>query len=218
MAKPGDIVIGESGTAQFGFSDAHFAPGVKYITQIYFGSIGYSVPAAFGAAVAQAESEPGRPGRIILVVGDGSLQLTVQEIGTMVKLGLKNVLMYSVHHVHGHVFSFFVRAVLKYTNFRDIDSLLTIADTLLRGLSMVLRKVRPSSSGSTAQGQPNIDSGEPFQATTTSRRGTTSCSLVPSVQRMVSYTAAECIQRQSLRRSFQHGNTWSPARFSCWRL
>lgn len=92
MTKPGDIVIGESGTAQFGFSDAHFASGVQYITQLYFGSIGYSVPAAFGAAVAQAES--GRPGRTILVVGDGSLQLTVQEIGTMVKLGLKNVLMY----------------------------------------------------------------------------------------------------------------------------
>lgn len=187
MAKPGDIVIGESGTAQFGFSDAHFAPGVKYITQIYFGSIGYSVPAAFGAAVAQAESEPGWPGRIILVVGDGSLQLTVQEIGTMVKLGLKNVLMYGVHHVHGHVLAFFVHAaVLKYTDFRDIDSLLTIVDTRLRGLSMVLRKVRRSSSGSTDQGQPNTDSSEPFQATMTSRRGTTSCSLVPSVQRMVS--------------------------------
>lgn len=184
MAKPGDIVIGESGTAQFGFSDAHFAPGVQYITQIYFGSIGYSVPAAFGAAVAQAESQSGRPRRIILVVGDGSLQLTVQEIGTMVKLGLKNVLMYGVHHVH--VLSFFVRAVLKYTNFRDIDLLLTIVDTRLRGLSMVLRKVRRSSSGSTDQGQPNTDSSEPFQATTTSRRGTTSCSLVPSVQRMVS--------------------------------
>jgi pyruvate decarboxylase len=102
MTKPGDIVIGESGTAQFGFSDAHFAPGVQYITQIYFGSIGYSVPAALGAAVAQAESESesGRPGRIILVVGDGSLQLTVQEIGTMVKLGLKNVLMYGTNIFH----------------------------------------------------------------------------------------------------------------------
>lgn len=96
MTKPGDIVIGESGTAQFGLSDAHFAPGVQYITQIYFGSIGYSVPAALGAAVAQAESES-EPGRIILVVGDGSLQLTVQEIGTMVKLRLRNVLMYDQH-------------------------------------------------------------------------------------------------------------------------
>jgi pyruvate decarboxylase len=96
MARPGDIIIGESGTAQFGFSDATFAAGVRYITQIYFGSIGYSVPAGFGAAVAQGEmqNEGGRKARTILVVGDGSLQLTVQEIGTMIKMGLRNVIMY----------------------------------------------------------------------------------------------------------------------------
>jgi pyruvate decarboxylase len=100
MARPGDIIIGESGTAQFGFSDATFAAGVRYITQIYFGSIGYSVPACFGAAVAQCEMDKdghggsGRKGRTILIVGDGSLQLTVQEIGTMVKRGLRNVIMY----------------------------------------------------------------------------------------------------------------------------
>ncbi|KAL2845021.1 thiamine diphosphate-binding protein [Aspergillus pseudoustus] len=110
MARPGDILIGESGTAQFGFSDATFAPGVQYITQIYFGSIGYAVPACFGAAAAQAEREVanhgpgesgsrrGREGRTILVVGDGSLQLTVQEIGTMIKKGLRNVLIMVINN------------------------------------------------------------------------------------------------------------------------
>ncbi|KAJ0422897.1 thiamine diphosphate-binding protein [Aspergillus carlsbadensis] len=110
MALPGDIIIGESGTAQFGFSDATFAAGVRYITQIYFGSIGYSVPACFGAAVAQREVEGegegegecrdkgGRKGRTILVVGDGSLQLTVQEIGTMVKMGLRNVIIMVINN------------------------------------------------------------------------------------------------------------------------
>ncbi|KAL3487601.1 thiamine diphosphate-binding protein [Aspergillus germanicus] len=104
MARPGDIIIGESGTAQFGFSDATFAAGVRYITQIYFGSIGYSVPACFGAAVAQGEihnegnGEGGRKGRTILVVGDGSLQLTVQEIGTMVKMGIRNVIIMVINN------------------------------------------------------------------------------------------------------------------------
>ncbi|KAL3458089.1 thiamine diphosphate-binding protein [Aspergillus heterothallicus] len=107
MARPGDIILGESGTAQFGFSDATFAPGVQYITQIYFGSIGYSVPACLGAAVAQSEmqikngcEEGGREarGRTILVVGDGSLQLTVQEIGTMVRRGLKNVIIMVINN------------------------------------------------------------------------------------------------------------------------
>ncbi|KAL2793735.1 thiamine diphosphate-binding protein [Aspergillus keveii] len=105
MARPGDIIIGESGTAQFGFSDATFAAGVRYITQIYFGSIGYSVPACFGAAVAQGEIHNegnggmgGTKGRTILVVGDGSLQLTVQEIGTMVKMGLGNVIIMVINN------------------------------------------------------------------------------------------------------------------------
>lgn len=92
MTRSGDILIAESGTAQFGFSDATFPSGVQYLTQIYFGSIGYSVPACFGAAMAQKEVH-GANGRTILVVGDGSLQLTVQEIGTMIKLGLKNIIM-----------------------------------------------------------------------------------------------------------------------------
>ncbi|KAL4805382.1 pyruvate decarboxylase [Aspergillus unguis] len=96
MARNNDIVLGECGTAQFGFSDASFAPGVQYITQAYFGSIGYSVPSALGAAIAQIERGTG--GRTILVVGDGSLQLTVQEIGTMVRLGLKNVIIMVINN------------------------------------------------------------------------------------------------------------------------
>ncbi|KAK4940892.1 hypothetical protein LTR10_019045 [Elasticomyces elasticus] len=91
MLQEGDILIAESGMAQFGFSDAVLPNSVRYITQLYFGSIGYSVPACFGAALAQKES--GKPGRTVLVVGDGSLQLTAQEIGTMIKHGLRNVII-----------------------------------------------------------------------------------------------------------------------------
>lgn len=89
--QPGDIILGESGTAQFGLPDAHFPENITYLTQIYYGSIGYSVPACLGAAIAQKEN--GQKGRVVLVVGDGSLQLTVQEIGTMVKLNLTNIIM-----------------------------------------------------------------------------------------------------------------------------
>ncbi|KAL4892390.1 thiamine diphosphate-binding protein [Aspergillus ambiguus] len=97
MTRPGDIVLGESGTAQFGFSDSRFAADVQYITQIYFGSIGYSVPACFGAAIAQAESGC-EGGRTILVVGDGALQLTVQEIGTMIRHGLRNIIIMVINN------------------------------------------------------------------------------------------------------------------------
>lgn len=91
VCRPGDVLIGESGTAQFGLPDAYLAENVMYLTQVYYGSIGYSVPACLGAAVALRDRN--RYGRVILVVGDGSLQLTVQEIGTMIKLGLKSIIM-----------------------------------------------------------------------------------------------------------------------------
>jgi pyruvate decarboxylase len=91
FVRPNDILIAESGTAQFGLPDAQLPANVIYLTQLYYGSIGYATPACFGAAVAQKEL--GTNGRIILVVGDGSLQLTVQEVGTMIKYGFKNILM-----------------------------------------------------------------------------------------------------------------------------
>jgi len=51
------------------------------------GSIGYSVGATQGAALAARDA--GVPRRTILFVGDGSFQLTVQELSTMIRLGLK---------------------------------------------------------------------------------------------------------------------------------
>ncbi|KAH7124323.1 thiamine diphosphate-binding protein [Dactylonectria macrodidyma] len=96
FTRPGDILIAESGTAQFGFPDATFQAGVKYVTQVYYGRIGYSVGCCLGAAIVQRElqAESGlNNGRTILVVGDGSLQLTVQEVGTMIRLGLSPILI-----------------------------------------------------------------------------------------------------------------------------
>lgn len=95
FSRPGDAIVVESGTAQFGFPDAILPNDIKYITQVYFGSIGYSVGSCLGAALAQSEIQTrgGMPGgRTILVVGDGSLQLTVQEIATMIRHGLAPLL------------------------------------------------------------------------------------------------------------------------------
>ena len=97
--RPNDTLIVDSGTAQFGISDAEFPAQTLYITQLYIGSIGYSVPACIGASVAKREQ--GREGRVVHVVGDGSLQLTVQEIGTMVKLGLNKILMFVINQSCG---------------------------------------------------------------------------------------------------------------------
>jgi pyruvate decarboxylase len=93
FAKSEDIIVAEAGTAQFGFIDAPLPGKTTYITQIYYGSIGYSVGSCLGAALAQREiQQADGMGRIMLVVGDGSLQLTAQEIGTMVKQNLKPIM------------------------------------------------------------------------------------------------------------------------------
>jgi pyruvate decarboxylase len=86
--EPNDVLFGESGTAQYGIPGATFPSNIHWISQNYYSSIGFATPAAFGADLALREMATAhdRPrGRTILVSGDGSLMLTVQEIGNMIK-------------------------------------------------------------------------------------------------------------------------------------
>jgi indolepyruvate decarboxylase len=83
--SPDDILIAETGTASMGLGFALMPAGASFHNQTLWGSIGWATPAAFGAAVAA----PNR--RVVLVTGDGSHQLTAQEIGQFGRLGLKPV-------------------------------------------------------------------------------------------------------------------------------
>lgn len=75
--QPGDIVLAEQGTAAFGAATLTLPPDTTFITQPLWGSIGFTLPAAFGAQTAC----PHR--RVVLLIGDGSAQLTIQELGSM---------------------------------------------------------------------------------------------------------------------------------------
>ncbi|RPA99146.1 pyruvate decarboxylase [Choiromyces venosus 120613-1] len=88
--REGDVIITETGTSNFGIWETRFPKNVTAISQVLWGSIGYSVGALQGAALACKEKYPER--RVILFVGDGSLQLTVQEISTMIRHGLKPII------------------------------------------------------------------------------------------------------------------------------
>lgn len=88
--KENDIVITETGTSNFGIWETKFPKGVTAISQVLWGSIGYSVGACQGAALAARDA--GEDRRTILFVGDGSVQLTAQEISTMVRHGLKPIM------------------------------------------------------------------------------------------------------------------------------
>lgn len=88
--KERDIVVTETGTANFGILNTNFPPGVTALNQILWGSIGWSVGACQGAALAAKDAKDDR--RTVLFVGDGSVQLTAQEISTMIRHGLKPIM------------------------------------------------------------------------------------------------------------------------------
>lgn len=84
--RPGDIVLADQGTAAFGAAALRLPDDVTFICQPLWGSIGFTLPAAWGAQIAC----PAR--RVILLSGDGSAQLTIQELGSMLRDGLKPVI------------------------------------------------------------------------------------------------------------------------------
>ena len=96
--RPKDILLTDTGTASFGIFDTKLPQGSMLINISLWASIGYSLPSAQGAALAARELNNGQ--RTILFQGDGSFQLTCQEISTMIKNRLK-VFMYAspIFHV-----------------------------------------------------------------------------------------------------------------------
>ncbi|KAJ5924684.1 Pyruvate decarboxylase [Penicillium verhagenii] len=87
--KEHDIVLTETGTANFGIWDTRFPANVTAISQVLWGSIGYALGSCQGAALAAKEL---KNRRTILFIGDGSLQLTVQEISTMLRNKLNPII------------------------------------------------------------------------------------------------------------------------------
>lgn len=84
--QEGDVIISETGTSNFGIVESKFPKNSIGISQVLWGSIGYALGSCVGATFAAAEIDPKK--RVILFIGDGSLQLTVQEISTAIRWGL----------------------------------------------------------------------------------------------------------------------------------
>lgn len=84
--KPNDVLVGETGTSYSGAAGMRFPEGASFVGQGSWMSIGYATPAALGTQLADTSR------RNILLTGDGSLQLTVQEVSTMIRQKLNTVL------------------------------------------------------------------------------------------------------------------------------
>jgi indolepyruvate decarboxylase len=77
--RAGDVVIADQGTAFYGMADHRLPSEVTFIGQPLWAAIGYTLPALVGAALAA----PGR--RPILLIGDGAAQVTIAELGTLLR-------------------------------------------------------------------------------------------------------------------------------------
>jgi indolepyruvate decarboxylase len=83
--REGDVMFVDNGTA-FTLLGLKFPPKCTFVGSISWGSIGYSVGALLGALTAAPDR------RHILFVGDGSFQVTAQELSTILHLDHKPVI------------------------------------------------------------------------------------------------------------------------------
>jgi len=77
------VVVAETGVSLFAAAETMMPKDTEFIGQTFYGSIGYTIGAALGAALAAPDKTT------FLFVGDGSLQVTVQDISTMIRNGAK---------------------------------------------------------------------------------------------------------------------------------
>jgi indolepyruvate decarboxylase len=84
---PDDMVIADQGTAFYGAADLTLPGGAQLIGQPLWASTGWAAPAAVGATL----GAPDR--RLIVVAGDGALQQTASELGTLFALGLAPIII-----------------------------------------------------------------------------------------------------------------------------
>ena len=79
--RAGDTIVLETGSTSSGITPMILPNGVRVEAQVLWGSIGWATPAAFGIALA----DPDR--RTVLITGEGSHQLTANDIGAMGRYG-----------------------------------------------------------------------------------------------------------------------------------
>jgi indolepyruvate decarboxylase len=80
------IVIAETGVSLFSAAEMLMPEGATFIGQTFYGSIGYTVGATLGAGMAAQDRH------VVLFVGDGSFQVTCQDLSTMIRNRLKPVI------------------------------------------------------------------------------------------------------------------------------
>jgi TPP-dependent 2-oxoacid decarboxylase len=79
------IVVSDTGDVMFGSTCLHREEPESYFAQDYYLSIGYSLPAALGLGLAAKDKRP------VVLIGDGALQMTVQELSTICRYSVNAI-------------------------------------------------------------------------------------------------------------------------------
>ncbi len=95
MLRSGDVLVAETGTCMLYMTPMLLPDGVGFQGQALWGSIGWATPATEGICMAN------KAGRTIVVTGDGSHQLTANEIGTMGRYGIKPIIFVLNNALYG---------------------------------------------------------------------------------------------------------------------
>jgi indolepyruvate decarboxylase len=83
--RAGDVLIAEDGTS-YAAQGLNLPPNCTFVSQVVWGSIGYTVGSLLGTLTAAPDR------RHLLFVGDGSFQLTAQELSTILRHDHKPVI------------------------------------------------------------------------------------------------------------------------------
>ena len=73
------VLLAEPGDAFCAAPDFMIEEAENFIVQTYYASIGFCTPAALGVALSRPEKRP------VVLTGDGALQMTAQEISTLIR-------------------------------------------------------------------------------------------------------------------------------------
>jgi indolepyruvate decarboxylase len=81
------VVVADVGDALFGATDLFIRESTEFLSPAYYTSMGFAVPAAIGAQLANPRLRP------LVLVGDGAFQMTGMELATAARYGLNPVVV-----------------------------------------------------------------------------------------------------------------------------
>lgn len=81
------IVVVDVGDALFGATDLFIHQRTEFLGPAYYASMGFAVPAAIGAQLANPSLRP------LVIVGDGAFQMTGMEVATALRLNLNPIIL-----------------------------------------------------------------------------------------------------------------------------